>query len=238
MILCIDCGNTRIKWGAHAEGRWQSSGVADRQDAPSLAALVQALPRPERVMLSNVAGPAVAEAVCQALAPWRCEITVVKSEAARAGVTNGYLNPAQLGADRWCALIGARALTAGPCVVVGAGTATTVDTLDATGHFRGGLILPGFELMRRALAGNAAQLFLAEGNWSPYPQRTEDALISGCLEAQVGAIERAYQRIAEEAGASCLLTGGAAVNLTGLLRIPLRQVDNLVLEGLLRLAAE
>lgn len=238
MILCIDCGNTRVKWGAHAEGRWQASGVADRQEAASLAALVQALPRPERVMLSNVAGPAVAEAVVQALAPWRCEVREVKSEAARGGVTNGYLNPAQLGADRWCALIGARALVPGACIVVGAGTATTVDTLDAAGHFRGGLILPGFDLMRRALAGNAAQLFLAEGNWSPYPRRTEDALISGCLEAQVGAIERAYQRIAGEPGALCLLTGGAAVNFAGLLQVPLRQVDNLVLEGLLRLAAD
>ena len=61
------------------------------------------------------------------------------------------------------ALVGARASVSGACVVVCAGTATTIDVLSADGEFRGGLILPGFDLMRAALANNTAQLPLAEG---------------------------------------------------------------------------
>ncbi len=238
MILCIDCGNSRIKWGLHADGRWQEVGAVDRTAAAELADLTRRWPRPQRVMVANVAGAAVGDAVAAALAPWGSIVAWAVSEAARAGVSNGYANPEQLGVDRWCALIGARGLVAGASLVVCAGTATTVDALDADGHFRGGLILPGFDLMRRALAGNTAQLYLAEGHWQEFPRCTEDALISGCLEAQVGAIERAYRRIAGEPGAQCLLTGGAAPAIAAQLDVPHRLVDNLVLEGLRRLAAD
>jgi type III pantothenate kinase len=75
--------------------------------------------------------------------------------------------------------------------------------------FRGGLILPGFDLMRAALARNTAQLPLAEGVFRAAPRNTSDAIFSGCLQAQLGAVERMFAGIAAEAGARCLLTGGA-----------------------------
>ncbi len=110
--------------------------------------------------------------------------------ASAGGVVNGYDNPAQLGADRWAALIGARGLHAGPALVVMAGTATTVDCLDAQGVFRGGLILPGLDLMRRSLARNTAGLPEACGGYRVLPTNTDDAIVSGCIAATVGAIER------------------------------------------------
>jgi hypothetical protein len=93
-----------------------------------------------------------------------CRCYWAKSQSAQHGVRNLYERPPeQLGADRWAALIGARALLGSTCLVVCAGTATTIDRLDASGLFRGGLILPGYDLMRAALAANTAQLPLAEG---------------------------------------------------------------------------
>jgi type III pantothenate kinase len=41
-----------------------------------------------------------------------------------------------------------------------------------------------------------------------------------------------------EPGALCLLSGGAAASLSDRLGVPLRVVENLVLEGLARIAAE
>ena len=117
-----------------------------------------------------------------------------------------------------------------------AGTATTIDTLDAGGRFRGGLILPGLDLMRRALARDTAALPLASGEHEAYPRNTDDAIISGCLEAQLGAIERAFMRIAGAPDSLCLLSGGAAQMLAPQLNIPHRLIDNLVLEGLARQA--
>ena len=236
MIVCVDSGNTRVKWAAHDGNAWLAQGAAAQGDLAGLAALPGSLPAPAVVMAANVAGQAAAAAIAEALAPWAGRLAWARSAAAGGGVANGYANPGRLGVDRWCALIGARALSSGACLVVGAGTATTIDTLDAGGRFLGGLILPGFDLMRAALARNTAALPLADGSYATLPTTTEDAIFSGCLEAQLGAIERAWERLAGER--ECLLFGGGAPLLGLHLVIPHRRVDNLVLEGLRILAGE
>ena len=238
MIFCIDSGNTRLKWGLHDGSGWLELGALPQAEVAQLAEVVKRLPRPQQVMVANVAGEAVAKAIAAALAGWSVSPCFVRSEEKRAGVTNGYANPAQLGVDRWCALIGARRQTTAPVVVVGSGTATTIDTLDAEGHFLGGLILPGFDLMRSALAKNTANLPFADGDWQAYPRCTDDAIASGCIEAQAGAIERSFERIAGHPEASCLLFGGGASLLENHLRCPHRRVENLVLQGLCVLAVE
>lgn len=235
MIFCIDSGNSRIKWGLHDGQRWVERGALAHADLSSLAELPQRY-QPEKVIFSNVAGDAAARNIQQTLAVWQPWFIEARASQQAAGVTNQYENPLQLGVDRWCALIGARGQTQAPCLVVMAGTATTIDTLNAEGHFLGGLILPGFDLMRRSLSRDTAALPLAEGQHQKHPKNTNDAIISGCLEAQAGAIDRAFGRIAHLPGVTCLLSGGAAPRLAPLLNIPHRQIDNLVLEGLARLA--
>ena len=59
-----------------------------------------------------------------------------------------------------------------------------------------------------------------------------DAIRSGCLQAQTGAVERMFRQIAAQPDALCLLGGGAADSFADLLEIPLRRIDNLVLTGL------
>lgn len=233
MRLLLDAGNTRLKWGLRTAGQWLAQGAADYADlGPMLAALPAAnLP----AFGVNVAGPAVAEALQRALAGRSLPPVWLQAQAEGGGVLSRYDNPAQLGADRWAALVGARAMHGGPCLVVSAGTATTVDLLDAAGVFQGGLILPGFELMRRALAGNTAALPYAEGRVAECPRNTADAIYAGCVHAQAGAVERMFARLAGQAGALCLLSGGAAEVLAPHLGIPCRVAPNLALEGLVRL---
>lgn len=72
----------------------------------------------------------------------------------------GYREPAALGIDRFCALVEARARCgAVPVVVVNAGTAITLDVLDAGGAHLGGVILPGWRAsldgLQRAAPGLA-----------------------------------------------------------------------------------
>ena len=233
MIVCLDSGNTRIKWGVHDGQAWLAQGAVAHADIEQLAALPLAWPQPDKVLLANVAGPDVAVRIRQQLADWQPVFQEARAEAMRAGVTNLYQNPGQLGVDRWCALIGARALTASACLVVMAGTATTIDTLAADGRFLGGLILPGLDLMRRSLARDTAGLPFADGRHAAYPRCTDDAIVSGAIEAQVGAIERAFAR----AGAThCLLSGGNAALLAEHLVIPHTVAQNLPLEGLCQLA--
>lgn len=236
MILCIDSGNTRLKWGWHDGAGWTSQGAVSQAEIAGLAEALPGNEAPSRIMVANVAGPAAEAAIRAAVAFFAAPTTFVRAAGEAAGVTNGYDLPAQLGVDRWCALVGARGITRNAAVVVGLGTATTVDTLDESGRFLGGLILPGFDLMRASLARNTAQLPLATGTWTAYPHCTDDAIATGCLEAQLGTIERAFARIAARPEAQCLLFGGRASTLAPRLTCPYRLVDNLVLEGLRRLA--
>lgn len=227
-VLCVDCGNTRLKWGLRQDGGWLAQGALPIAEAGELPA---ALPmRFVRVLACNVAGERVGAQVEAAAAG--AEVVWLRAAAAQYGVTNGYDNPRQLGADRWAALIGARGLHRGACLVVNSGTATTVDVLDEAGVFQGGLILPGLDLMIAALAGNTAGLPVARGAFRDLPRNTDDAIASGARQATLGAIERMFAPMAGRADACCLLSGGAAEALEPWLCIPRRCVANLVLEGL------
>ncbi|MFZ4534998.1 type III pantothenate kinase [Propionivibrio sp.] len=237
MMIAIDAGNTRLKWGVHDGAAWVAQGVLPTGEAARLAEVSAAWPDAARVVACNVAGEAVEQAINAALAQRFPALLWLRSSAGVCGVRNGYEQPERLGADRWAALIGAHAQVATDCLVVCAGTATTVDCLDATGVFRGGLILPGIELMRASLAGNTAQLPLAEGEFRSEPRNTMDAIASGCLQAQIGAIERMFSGLSGKPGAICLLTGGAAPCIAPYLNIPFKMSENLILDGLVRYGA-
>lgn len=231
-LLCLDGGNTRLKWGLFDPAiGWLETGALPWNELDSLA-----LPPADRAVMANVAGPEVAEHIARRLS----SLPLLQASALpeQCGVKNGYDRPGQLGADRWAALIGARALHPGPTLVIMAGTATTVDLLDETGLFRGGLILPGLDLMRTSLARNTAQLEWLEGRPAATPTNTADAILSGCLAAQAGAIEHQFRLIADQPGSLCLLSGGAAAPIGAQLSIPHQAVGNLVLEGLARMGME
>jgi type III pantothenate kinase len=147
-------------------------------------------------------------------------------------VLNSYEHPAQLGSDRWAALIAAWHLELASCLVVNCGTATTVDALSAEGEFLGGLILPGVDMMRSSLAAGAAQLAQTVGVWREFPRNTADATFSGSIQAAVGAIRLQFEALAVRGSVRCLLSGGAADKVQTHLKLPLVRVDNLVLRGL------
>jgi type III pantothenate kinase len=237
MIVAIDAGNTRIKWGLHDGVQWVDKGILATADVVLLGEAADEWPADARAVLCNVAGTSVAQSIAEILARRPMHLNTLRSSHAACGVRNGYDNPTQLGADRWAALIGARAQTQAACLVVCAGTATTIDLLDATGLFRGGIILPGFDLMRTSLAQNTAQLPWADGEFRTEARNTKDAIVSGCLHAQVGAVERMYSAIAGEPGAICLITGGNATRLKQYLSNPSDLADNLILDGLVRFGA-
>jgi type III pantothenate kinase len=238
MILAIDAGNSRVKWGWHDGRSWSSLATvsliefaAANHDINPFAATHE---NPERIVISNVAGDGAHQLLVNWTSIFEAEPFWLKGEAERCGVTSRYERPGQLGADRWAALVAARALHAGPCLVVQAGTATTADLLSAAGEFLGGLILPGIDLMRFVLHEHTGRLPLQEGRFVRTPRNTIDAIESGCRHAQAGAVERMY-RVAG-AGAQCLVSGGAGNALIEQLDIPCRYVENLVLEGLARIA--
>ena len=245
--LLIDIGNTFLKWGvfrAKSDGSARDnrleSGHVLLEEIPSLAAQFSKWPTPAQVVISNVAGTRVRATMIRVLEIWpnapqpQWVVPLVRAY----GIVNRYRNPAQLGSDRWSALIGARALLdTKPGLVVVCGTATTIDLLTADGEFRGGVILPGVGLMLRSLHEHTAALPDALGEYVETPTQTVDAIASGCWHAQAGAIERLYRfHLSKEPKLVCLLSGGASRALAPRLTIPYELHDNLALEGLYRIS--
>jgi type III pantothenate kinase len=240
MILAIDAGNSRVKWGWYevkpgGKGLW--SGIANVSLIEFAASSDHVNPfsathdNPSRIIISNVAGEGAQQLLVNWTSIFEAEPEWVRGERESCGVRNGYDRPDTLGPDRWAALIAARALEpARSCLVVNCGTCTTVDMLSAQGEFTGGLILPGVDLMRFVLHEHTGRLPLQEGNYTQAPRNTVDAIETGCRHAQAGAVERMHRVLGGDS--ACLVSGGAGPSLIERLDLPCRYVENLVLEGL------
>jgi type III pantothenate kinase len=245
VILAIDAGNSRVKWGwyeARPDGKVLWSSIANVSLIEFAASSDHINPfsvthdNPSRIVISNVAG----EGAHQLLVNWTSIFDTapewVRGERELCGVRNLYERPELLGPDRWAALIAARSLEPRrACLVVNAGTCTTVDMLSAQGEFSGGLILPGIDLMRFVLHEHTGRLPLQEGRYVQAPRNTIDAIETGCRHAQAGAIERMVRVMG--GGCACLISGGGGPALIERLDLPCRYVENLVLEGLARIGA-
>ena len=249
-FLAIDIGNTRLKWACYAAphpgAALLAHGAVFLETIDSLAETVwAALPAPSHMLGCVVAGEGVKRRVEEQLELWDIEPRWVASGRQACGVINSYDHPSRLGVDRWVALIGARhrVLAQGaarPALVVMVGTAVTVDALDASGRFLGGLILPGFGLMLRALEMGTAGLKAPTGEAVAFPTNTSDALMSGGADAIAGAVERMHQKLRLRTGESpaLIMSGGAAVKLLSITDLPFETVDTLIFDGLLQLQAE
>ena len=248
-FLLVDIGNTFIKWGRYPRDGATGVPAADvcssygrvlHDEISSLPLMWKEQPPPEVVVMSNVAGTRVRNPVLRALEVWTDppQAHWIASMQEQCGVRNGYLNPNQLGSDRWAAMIGARALVGHRAALVAVcGTATTIDLLSADGEFVGGAIMPGLGLMQRVLHEQTAALPDSQGEYVDYPRQTVDAIASGCAHAQAGAVERLYyQHKRLYPDLVCIISGGAARTLGPRLTIDFRYHENLVLEGLYRIA--
>lgn len=231
----LDLGNTRLKCAPlHEDGRIGDVVALGHDESVFTAALGDALPaRGVSVCLASVASPALTQAVLEVLVQRFRRICIARVQPVFAGVRIGYAQPSQLGVDRFLAMVAARARAPSAWLVVGVGTAVTVDLMDAHGRHRGGRIGPSPRLMREALHHAAAHLPAVGGEYDEFATCTEDALASGCEGAAIGLIERSLlqaQAVLGEPPGLLLHGGGSEVlasRLPGMLLAP-----SLVLEGL------
>ncbi|MGE8318200.1 MAG: type III pantothenate kinase [Comamonas sp.] len=248
-FLAIDVGNTRLKWKMYEAPRPGAAVLADGVEfldhIDRLAEGAWAkLPEPRYMLGCVVAGESVKHRVQEQMEIWDVAPSWVVSSAQEAGLINGYDHPMRLGTDRWVAMIGAwhhvRAQgRARPIVVVMVGTAVTVECIDASGRFLGGLILPGHGIMLKALEAGTAGLHVPTGDVCEFPTNTSDALTSGGTFAIAGAVERMVQHLKDHCGEepACIMTGGAGWKMMPSMARPFELVENLIFDGLLHIAA-
>ncbi len=149
------------------------------------------------------------------------------------GLITGYDDPSRLGIDRWLQVL-ALAGQAQQYLIVGCGTALTLDVLDHQHHL-GGYILPSLYLQREALALGTRRVQVPEGAFDNLQagRCTEDAVHHGVLLGLVGAIEKLLR---QNPARQLVLTGGDAALFADFIEAPnpLSIRDNLLLEGLMR----
>ena len=247
-FLALDVGNTRLKWaqydGPAPGARLLAQGAVFLENIDKLAdGDWCGISAPSKILGCIVAGDAIKRRVMEQLELWDVTPQWVISSPQEAGVTNGYEHPARLGADRWVAMIGARhrLLAQGqnkPCIVVMVGTAVTVEAIDASGKFLGGVILPGHGIMLRALESGTAGLHVPTGEVCDFPTNTSDALTSGGTFAIAGAVQRMADNLQRHCGEApvCIMTGGAGWKMAPSMSVEVDLVESLIFDGLLEIA--
>lgn len=227
MLLCLDVGNTQIHGGVFAGEALRlqfrkSTRAHDSSD--ELGVFFAAVLRENGVdpsVVTQVAICSVVPAVLHALRGaavkyFRCEPFVLQA-GVKTGLKIKYRNPAEVGADRVAAAIGAAHLHPGRNLfVVDCGTATTVEVVTASGDYLGGAILPGVGMSAESLASNTAKLPRVEiaRPETALGRTSAESIQSGLYHGHVGAIRNLLGAITAEAFAGqspkVIGTGGFA----------------------------
>ena len=198
MILALDAGNTRIKWGVFdTNGMLLAHGSVEHALLGQLDAVINAWPDCRRVVVSNVAGNAVSTQLIAMAQAVGLSVSVIEAAASACGVQNRYEVPAAGVGSLGCAGRGSASRTirlrrrhgrhgAHRRRLVFAGRVPRWRSSCRGGRLCG---LPG-------VAGTAG-LSSQAGDWAAFPQNTADAMYTGCLSAMAGAVDRVYSTLQE-----------------------------------------
>lgn len=238
--LLIDIGNSRVKWVVAEGQQFQASTQAASLDAPeTLFAAWENFTQepPHQVRMVSVIDQPIVRLIEQWIKThWGLNAERVRTPDSGQRIRIAYENAAQLGTDRWLAMIGAQCRGLLPACVVDCGSAITIDAVDQDGRHYGGLILPGLAAQQAGMARIAPALPLPDfSHTAPLLAKTPaDAVLSGYLNGTVAALNGLVARIREETGL-CLgtvLTGGDAIDLSHYFCEQPLVLPDLVLEGL------
>lgn len=240
-MLLIDVGNSRIKSAVWSDGQWlmpcalaYEAGNLPRQ----FDTIIQSI-SPQPVFIS-----CVVDAMKEPLSRWFHDRWAIRPEfimavKVLAGVSNGYANPEMLGVDRWLAMVAAYNRFKSSVCVIDCGTAVTVDVIDSKGVHKGGLIMPGLQLMHDSLFSNTSKLVPGMGVAAELATNTQDAIESGCnqlLASGLDGICRKQQAIYSDM--KIVVTGGDGENVNKIMQSNGVFVSTLVLDGLLMAATQ
>ena len=240
-FLLLDGGNSQLKWAWVENGTFSEVGRAPYRDLTQLGE--------EWLQFADedvkIVGCAVCGSVKKAMVEEQLTRPVewLSSMPQALGIRNHYRRPEEHGSDRWFNALGSRRFTQNACVVVSCGTAITTDALTEDNHYLGGTIMPGFHLMKEAMALKTANLNRPIGKVYPFPTTTPNAIASGMMDAVCGALMMMHGRLKDKTGegkpVDIIITGGGAARVVQALPESfvhdnqVKIVDNLVIHGLL-----
>lgn len=225
-LVVVDVGNTRLKWGWCSDRRVvRAVALPDDPDAWREQLATWRIDRPIRWYLAGV-HPIRRDRLVDWLRRQGHQVITV-SRFSELPLHVNVEKPEQVGIDRLLDVLAARSrVTAGQiAIVVDAGSAVTVNLLDAAGSFAGGAIFPGRRLMAEALHDHTAALPRIEPSAdAPLVPAgtTAQAIAAGIHWAVVGGIRALVNQLLltspTDTPPTVFLTGGDAADLLGDLR--------------------
>lgn len=235
-MLLIDIGNTRIKWSQVTGEQSAPTQFKTHRGAPAQCLLGLDADKPSQIWIASVAGDAQEQKLNQAcFERWGMRPQFARSGSGFGALKNCYAEPKRLGVDRWLAMIACHAQTGGACVIADAGTALTVDVIDAAGNHQGGIIAAGLRASESAVLG-ATQFEVREQALAVHGglgQDTESCVRQGAMLSCLGALERIARQSPD---ATCFIGGGDAEALVEVLGARWHHRPDMVIEGLRLLA--
>ena len=243
--LLLDVGNSRCKCAEYsADGSpdafsWHPPVAVVGNDAPSCIPL-QTKEEIVGILVASVRSDEFNHALSEALsARFRLHPVFVAAKRSACGVVTTYRNAADLGVDRFLALIGAWRKVGGACVIADCGTAVTVDAINRYGVHQGGLIIPGLRMLKESLSRHTDLLPVFSGSVGKaegilFARDTERAITGGCHGMFVHSVTDAICRMqaALLGDVAVLVTGGDGEVLLESRSISAQYDPHLVLEGL------
>jgi len=229
MKLLVDSGNTRVKWAVADQTALRETGAVAYADAPDWT---ESLPstRVDAVYVASVASSDAVQRLASHADVLGVPLRRVQSSARSGPLINSYEQPERLGVDRWLACIAGQARGAGSVLVADAGTALTLDWVDAQARHGGGLIAPGVASMRAALRSETQLRPSHMPDVSIGLARdTDRAIATGTLRSAISLLDDAAAQLQPD---RLLLTGGEAALIAPRLAHDWEIAPHLVLEGL------
>lgn len=245
LLLAVDVGNTSTHAGVFDGDRMCTNfrfATDGRVSSDALGLLVRGLLDLNHIDAAAVAAVSLATVVpplrrryaemCEryfgvslhVLAPQEC------------GIPIDYDPPSSVGADRIANAVAAQARVGAPVIIVDFGTATTLDALDARGHYVGGAITLGPESTLAGLYGRTAQLPMVDLSppSSAIGHSTQESIRSGVIHGMAGIVDGLVRRFRAELGAEApaVATGGLAPMVVPACETVSEVVLDLTLQGI------
>ena len=253
MLLAADVGNTNVVFalfeGRQIKARWRIATDPRRTGDEYAVWLLRLLELQgharddiDQIIIGSVVPRSIHNLTVLAQKYFGIEPLIAGQDAAEWGIAIDVDDPRTLGADRALNTIAAHAKYEGDLIVIDFGTATTIDAVDFTGAYKGGIIAPGINLSLDALVGNTAKLpriaIRKPDGENVIGRNTEDQMLIGVFWGYVAIIEGLVDRMRGQIGrpAKVVATGGLALLFDEITDLFDEVDSDLTLDGLAMLA--
>jgi len=204
-IFVINIGNTNTQYAVYTEKKFKQLKTCLTQNLT------------KGILPSEKMPVLIASAVPEKDLLFKSSDTFFLTPETKTVLDFSHVDNSSMGPDRIANAVALANFSKLPAICIDCGTAITFEVVDAQYIFRGGAILPGRKMLRRALNHFTAKIPLSQKINSKPPsvlgRNTLDAIMSGCDIGVLGSVQKLIKKIKIELGdkhCQVIATGGDA----------------------------